>query len=293
MIRQITLSVALSFTLIGRAQEFLFPTTSGRWLNAYYTVVPFPPPAVYTLNAQALFCSSGPDTLIGGTAYQRISFCGGAYKGAVRNDGGRVLYVPADSLSEYVLYDFTLEVGETISNVYYEQGFGQNDGYLIDVTCTGAYDDTEHEGRRRIQLSDGAEWLEGVGNLWGLFTEPWVNISNYALALECMSEEDLVLYPALGPGACDLGMGVQANGPTNAALTASPNPTNGPISFTNSEDLITGLELFGPDGKTHRLAIGTPANTVSVDLSDLACGVYMVRSINSPVTMVERVVVMR
>ena len=83
--------------------------------------------------------------MIDSQVYTKLLYCDGGYKGAFRDDGGVVWYVPADSLQEYLLYDLTLTAGDTAHNVYWEQGLS-GAGALSDVVVDEVFIDNLIEG---------------------------------------------------------------------------------------------------------------------------------------------------
>src|SRR5436190_2222369 len=115
--------VALSISAFAQ-QPLPFPDSAAKWINTVWLVQPFPPPATHIFSSAQSYCADGVDTVINALTYTQLHYCGGAYKGAFRDDAGTVYYVPADSTSEFLLYDFTLQVGETAQNVYFETGGG-------------------------------------------------------------------------------------------------------------------------------------------------------------------------
>ena len=62
-----------------------------------------------------------------------------------------------------------------------------------------------------------------------------------------------------------------------AALNASPNPTNGPVSLTLGDRKSTQIDLVSMDGRTVREWYSTGAATLQLDLSDLPAGLYLVQ----------------
>lgn len=255
-------------------QPLPFPDSAATWTDAYYWVNPFPPPGIYTLGDMQSYCMNGEDTVINAITYTRVERCGGAYKGALRDDAGAVWYVPADSTQEHLLYDFTMQVGQT-AEVYFE--LFQNEGMLGDVTVADIHQDAELGGRKVLQLQSGAEWIEGIGARWGLFTEPWVNVSNYVLRLECMSHGDTILYPSssAGAGHCD---GTQAIHPTTTAeqIRVSPDPTDG---LLRCEGLTPGarMQLIAADGRILPVQPTWSGMEATLDLGPYASGMYFLR----------------
>ncbi|MBQ9439540.1 MAG: hypothetical protein IJU35_02960 [Paludibacteraceae bacterium] len=111
------------------------------------------------------------DTLISHDSYLTdlyVKLEDNGYKGAIREDeNGAIYYVPKGSTHEYLLYDFSAEVGDQFSNLWF--GGAANhcpNGYKATVA-----DITVVDGRKRftlnVELSYGtmtATWIEGIGS---------------------------------------------------------------------------------------------------------------------------------
>jgi hypothetical protein len=275
---------------IAWGQFMPLPTNDARWVCTLYSVEPMPPPATYTLQQANNYCASGQDTTINAISYTKLEYCTGGYKGAFRNEAGRVFYVPGDSLQEFLLYDFTLTDGQTATNVYFEPAW--SDGPVVaDVTISNTTISTELEGRKVLYLQAGGTWIEGIGAQWGLFTEPYINVSNYELRLECMSHADTLRYPLVvpGAGACELIMGVAD--PDAPSLVIHPNPTEGIVTVGGlPQQGPVSITVFGMDGRSVRTERFTASDRVQVDLSALPRGVYVLEA-NSPVQRIRSTVV--
>ena len=102
------------------SQEYLYlPDTNSKWINTY-SIFEWNPYPHFVITDFVHYCTPEIDTTINGFSYFKIDTCNGGYKGAIRNDQGKVWFIPKDSSSEFLLYDFTVGPGDTISNVYIE-----------------------------------------------------------------------------------------------------------------------------------------------------------------------------
>lgn len=259
----------------GAEAQFPMPDSGAVWVNTLYSVQPSFPTAVFTLLQAESYCVDGADTTINALAYVKLHYCSGAYKGAFREAAGRVWYVPADETQEVLLYDFAPLPGDTLL-VYHETALS-GQGQLTPVVVNSVGPDPQLEGRQVVQLSEGGRWIEGIGAAWGLFSEPWVNVSNYQLYLECMSYLDSTRYPTPGPGECDRSMAVDENrAPVKAGSVASlfPNPTTGRLQVSSNSPL-EHLRLTTVDGRGVQVAATLGGNTAVLDLAPLAPGVYL------------------
>ncbi len=62
---------------------------------------------------------AGNDTMIGAQLYHKVTLLTVGYLGGLREDTSaqQVFYCPKDSLQEYLLYDFSVSVGDTVRNI--------------------------------------------------------------------------------------------------------------------------------------------------------------------------------
>ena len=219
------LVLVLCSTQAASAQPLPFPTSNAIWVNTLYMMASPPPLPTWNLVNYANLCANGADTVINTITYTKLEHCAGGYKGAFRDEDGRVFYVPGDSIQEYLLYDFTLSDGDTAFNVYFEPAMGGY-GMVEDVVISNTMISAELEGRKVLYTLGGAVWIEGIGAEWGLFSEPWVNVSKYMLKLECMSHQDTIRYPSwnIGVGVCALMDGMGRDGMVTRYYL-QPNPT--------------------------------------------------------------------
>ena len=162
-------SVALLFILINPnlsvAQYHPFPIDNGIWVNQertyYLDQNNFP---IYTTSWIDKYCASGNDTIINFISYKQIDFCSSissTYHGALRYDIGQVYFVPKDSLNEFLLYDFSLNIGNTVE-VIIQNGAGSSADYSFASLTINNIDTVTVNGtqRRRFQ-NDGSDWIEG------------------------------------------------------------------------------------------------------------------------------------
>ena len=115
---------------------------------------------------------------MGGKVYHQVTSSAnpeGQDAGMFREEDRKVYFIPKDSISELLLYDFNLELGDTFHldpylilapEIVYNVALG------IDSIVTG--DDII---RKRICFEQGGCWIEGVGPTYGSFTLPWHFIS--------------------------------------------------------------------------------------------------------------------
>ncbi len=220
------------------SQEYLpLPETNGKWINTYSILEwePYPHVVVYDF---VEYCTNGADTTINDLSYFIVDTCGGGYKGALRNDNGKVWFVPNNSQDEFLLYDFTVQSGDTIFNVYIESYWGDYAVYDL-LVGPNAVDSILINGMyRKTIYIEVAYWIEGIGNDQGLFLEPYGNISNYFLDLYCMSVDDTTLYPEFSTEACEYPVGIKEK--DHSIPIVYPNPAHDYVQFHFGNFLPSG-----------------------------------------------------
>lgn len=264
--------VLLSFILLSTsssfAQNYPFPIDDGVWVNrmqTYVFVTPPPFPPNYTVQWIDQYNSSGVDTIINTETYKQFDYTASSnsiYHGAMRYDSGQVYFVPADSLSEYLLYDFTLQVGDTAEVLTQTDGFYPNSGSAPECTMISVLVQSigssivNGTSRKRLEMvSDYGHltWIDGIGSMSGLFMSSQENISNYEITLVCMSEEDTILvnsgypFPTGSPGTCSYTVGIDPIEINPSNFHVYPNPTkdfiyiDGPNNLGKLDVVVTDV----------------------------------------------------
>ena len=208
------------------------------------------------------------DTIIGTKTYSKVDSCyNQGYVGAVRDSSGKVYYVPKDSLSEFLLYDFTLNYPDTVHCWDGDLIVGYIDSLLI----LGEY-------RKLIGFENGGEWLEGIGCRNGLFETTMGNVSGWCYELNCFSQNDTVFYGSATSGGCQLGLNIQNQNP-QIELLVYPNPISQFIHIYLPKFNSNHNEVFRVYDQTGNLVKEWPANftdnTYTLNVTDFAPGNYI------------------
>ena len=268
---------------LSSAQYHSFPIEDGRWVNKertyYLDMNNFP---VYTTTWIDKYCASGSDTMINTTSYKQIDFCtaqNSNYHGALRYNSGQVYFVPRDSLNEFLLYDFTLNIGESV-DVIFQNSSGNNPSYSMATTVINNIDTITVNGTPRRRLyTEGYEWIEGIGCVSGLFMEPWINVSNYFRELLCMSKSDTTHYnggPLITgtPGVCELTLNTIELDQNNNYISIYPNPTSDRINVQTEKE-IQKIEAYNLMGKlVFKQTVNS--NHTHFNVSHLSKGIYII-----------------
>lgn len=244
----------------------------------------------YTLGDIESFCMGTEDTIIKSETYSTLKKCpSNDYHGAIRDNGGQVFFVPKDSLQAYLLYDFTLSVGDTVYD-YFEEGDLPGWGPSFTTTTINQIDSIQlstGEYRRAIRLNNGLHWIEGIGATTGLLKGDGANISNYFLHLECMSHIDTNYlcgnpFNVQGPEyfcgptphqACHI-TSLYLDEHTTRLARTYPNPAS---NVVNVESPLGGeVRVIGLNGVI-ALTTTLPSGVTSIDVSDLSPGLYVIQ----------------
>jgi hypothetical protein len=230
------LIINLVFLCETKAQNFIaIPDSGAKWINHNFIYPPNVPQSFYYI-----FTTNGTDTTINSINYFKLMWnTDQPYYGAMRNDGGKVFIIPKDSLNEYLAYDFTANVGDTIFNVYKEVGtytfYRGIENVVIQYVST--VDLGDGIVRKQLQTQNGKLWIEGIGSTFGLFAEDILNVSNYGSSLSCFSIGNTSLYPTYANAVCEMGVGLSPT-ENHRNLLAYPNPTNAFFMIETKQDIM-------------------------------------------------------
>jgi hypothetical protein len=251
------------------AQQPSFPDSNVVFVNSFYQELPFGQIGwPYQLMEVTNFCVDGTDTLIGNNSYKKVIRCPEqVYHGAYRSENRKVYFVPKDSTNQYLLYDFSVEVGDTIPQVYFEYFYGDGmflTDYVIDYIDTIIINGNPH---KRINNN----WVEGIGNLQGFLLEPYFNISQYLVELSCMSIDNALYYPMQGTDPCPMDLGVSDD--LLNKLVISPNPATERIAITgiDSEFEVIVRNIQGD------IVLAQRMENNELEIAHLAAGMYLLQ----------------
>lgn len=294
-------SIAVTFSY---SQYFPFPTNHATWINIgkSYTLNQWNVP-IWQTDWIDRYCSSGIDTIIGTTTYKQINSCttnSSSYHGALRYETGKVFFIPKDSVNEYLLYDFTVNIGDSVNVI--QSTIGGTPYYTtmyIHITDidTIVVDGTE---RRRINGSNQYnQWIEGIGSSAGLFMNFEDNISNYMIELNCLSVNNTTIYDQ-GPlqvgttGSCDLSLDIPSF-PKTPDLKIHPNPVTGSNIFITGieNNELVDLSIFNLNGQNILNAANVSPSLNKIDVGGLESGIYLIQIISDSYYSTQKVIICR
>ncbi len=174
------------------------------------------------------------------------------YAGIRENDSKQIFVRLSEDEYEYLIYDFSLSVGDTvISNA--------PNGYLNWVPCVITGIDTiqleNNQQRRRFKINDWGEyeyWIEGIGSIGGLF-QP---VSDYFIGtindLLCFKHNDTAFYinnPDCDKCFCSLLTSTKELNKVDYEVEIYPNPASTVLNINTESDIgESKIRLFNSIG---------------------------------------------
>jgi hypothetical protein len=224
----------------------------------------------------------------------------------VYNTQGDLIFQTAND-TELLFYDFSLEVGLTIT-CYKWESEGITETHITRKDSIDIYTDyfniyyhfdnsdsiinVGNRSYRRILLTEKTDnkelpkiWIEGIGSISGFQSAPeHIGACPAPTFLLCYSDSnDNVYYSGfdLDADTADCfslgsGVGIKEHNKTDVTIQLHPNPTKGMIEIKSNNLNIKQIELFDIFGK---LLMEKKANesTVTLDVSPYAKGMYLLR----------------
>jgi hypothetical protein len=198
--------IYIGLPFFSRAQEEYhpFPTKNTVWAENYY------PGDAPNFKPYHYFALKGNDTIINGYHYEKLYF---SYDtvftenklcGALREENKRIYYYSIDSLNcshmpipldtEIVLFDFNLQLGDTITSEKFRVGYP---GYIVVNAIDSMFIDQKYRkvfsfGYDNQTITD-AKWIEGIGCIRGLFADVGV-VGWWTNRLICCIIDNNVIY---------------------------------------------------------------------------------------------------
>jgi hypothetical protein len=149
--------------------------------------------------------SVSPDTIIQANVYHKliehtVNYPAGNFIGGFRSDStGKTWWFPSGDSTEYLLMDFNVQQGDTVSDVFLINGMGipSVDDLLVDSTGIQVIDGVM---RKKVFVTSPSQshrymWLEGIGSFNGFLNKDdivglTISFDNYV----CISFDDTVRF---------------------------------------------------------------------------------------------------
>ena len=178
------------------------------------------------------------------------------YFGAIRSTPDKKVFVKLPGLVESLLYDYTLESGDTAwfsvgGGVCRDQPeFWEESHYKV-VTSIDSVMMLNYEYRKRWHFDEGDTWIEGLGSVewFGLFN---TLINTYYLcgdfySFVCFKEDDVILYinqPDCETCFCDMLTTIGDPHLSEGHLSIYPNPARGFVTISIPDRDMSNVQLL-------------------------------------------------
>jgi hypothetical protein len=250
------LLVFFSF-LVAHAQTSVyhsFPDSNAQW-NFQLSVM--------SCNENYSIVLSG-DTTIKAKLYHKLAITGvqpifpypcntKGYKGAIREDipAKKVFIIPASDTTEHLLYDFNMNVGDTLKG--YIRGFGFPNDYVVQ-SIDSVFVGTTYRKRWNFANCLGGYYrvsiIEGIGSLHGLYETFYgcvIDMPEYELL--CFKQDGQTLYPNMTT-ACNLITSINTtNLLSENEIKVYPNPSNGYVNVQCNGISVREIKLTDMFGR--------------------------------------------
>jgi hypothetical protein len=164
------------------------------------------------------------------------------YNGAIREDevNRKIYFVPPQENTEQLLYDFTLQVGDTVSGYIETYAYPKDVVYSIDSVLVG----DNYRKRWNINLSYGISLVEGMGSTYGLIEKsPGQIVDAPDISITCFKQNGNTLYPDTTTN-CDIITSLKSPIKDADLIKIYPNPSNGSINIELDQSLkVKGLKI--------------------------------------------------
>lgn len=192
----------------------------------------------------------------------------------LRQDGMKMYIVPAVSQNEELLYDFDLQIGDTLPNTYNHNALD-----IITVTSIGSIS-VGSEARKVFYLSANTynieKIIEGIGHDLGLIgtMSPF---ELYETELVCFARNDTTYYSSPA-GICDMNLSLTENAAW-LNLTLYPNPALNQVGIESNQVAdIKAIQAVDAVGRIVDMSFERVNDTkIEMDLSALESGIYCLR----------------
>lgn len=214
--------------------------------------------------------------------------------GLIREDGQRIYFIPQDSTEEVLLYDFGVEVGDSIpvnNWLLSLPGYEHLVGDYLHVISIDTIMSYTGEALKSIYLegdsnASGARWIEQIGDVYGSFTRPRMYPApdyDQRPNLICVQENGNTIYEktmntsvVMGPqdsyGCGGLLSSTEEHTSEIANINLYPNPFTTKLYIDNAQ-AIEELSIYSTTGQL--ISVLKTVNS-AIDLSHLDKGVYFI-----------------
>lgn len=198
----------------------------------------------------------------------------GKYAGAFRNDhpNKRVYIVPETDSVEQLLYDFNMQVGDSLKGYLSicAPNFVCDTVISIDSVLVGS----SYRKRWLINSNYQAYFIEGIGSTYGLLRYIPTNLTDHdGINLDCFQQNGQNLYPDT-LGTCPLLTVIPTLSSEETIINIYPNPSNGNVKVEmSSTKKIDRWVLQNLNGRMERT--GAVQNESQFEMNGIPSGFYL------------------
>lgn len=194
----------------------------------------------------------------------------GHYAGVIRQDipNKKVFFIPPTDTTEQLLYDFNMQIGDTVKGYIENTTFPKDRVLSIDSVLVGG----NYRKRWSINSYYNIYFIEGIGSTYSLIERSPGSVSDNAVnIISCFSQNGSTLYPNNSTN-CSLITSVNCTDKISNKIKISPNPSNGSftVDFDQSITEISLTDLLGNIILKHQ-----PSNQTKFKVDNLSSGTYL------------------
>lgn len=238
------------------------------------------------------------DTIVNSQTYHKLStpfiqsfstgICGSGiagYRGAIRQDitNKKVFYLPPADSTEELLYDFNMQVGDTVKG--YIETYAIDTVESIDSVLVGS----SYRKRWTINSCYNIQLIEGIGSTYGLIRfSPGCATDGPAISVICFRQNGQSLYPATSIN-CELITSDNFVERSLNKINIFPNPSNGSFTIDLDKADVNEIKVYNLLGS---LIFCKQVNKqTKFDIDNLQHGIYILSIIGSDNKTTNRVII--
>jgi len=231
------------------------------------------------------------DSIVADYSYKKIFSCDDRshenikYEGLMREQCKKTYFIPANSETEYLLYDFSLEEGMTFEYTDWRSAFLSSP---LEIRQYVKVDFVEINGiqKKRISLTGQppndhyvlATWIENIGSSSGLLypcSYIWTGSNRKLL---CYFENNELIYKNPEYSECYYDSSVSSiQAMVFDRYSVYPNPVDDILTISPSNSTISRIEIFNISGEK----VYSQIYEGVIDISSLSKGMYFLKAYNT------------
>lgn len=256
--------ILLTFMTTAQSTTYYpFPDKNATW-NFHWSLI-----GMYGDFDENYSISISGDTTINALTYHKLTtpfantIALRGYKGAIRQDiaAKKIYFVPRTETTEQLLYDFTLQVGDTVKG-YIQANLSQKDTIKsIDSVLVG----NSYRKRWLVNSNYNIYFIEGIGSTYGLFEQSPGSTPDFPdFSINCYRENTLTLYPDSQTN-CELINSVKRIETNSNQIRILPNPQDGSLKIEFDNTDIVEIKVIDLSGKVIYQQPTTNMKTILID----------------------------